>query len=133
MRAQVSAIGTLYVSGVLFGGLAMQLRVDTLRQLTRNALHGSDVVDGSRRETPHAAEAREQLLPALGPDAFHALELRGVARLRPAGAHAGDREAMRRVADRRRQHQRLRFAAEHERGPVVGKHELLEADLALLA
>ena len=34
MRAHVSAIGTLKVIGGLLGGLAMQLRVNSLRELT---------------------------------------------------------------------------------------------------
>src|SRR5512137_1304903 len=101
MRAHVSAIGTLKLSGVLFGGLAMQLGVDPLRQLTRNTFDGCDVVDRRGGKPPHAAEPRQQLLPTLGPDAVHAFELRCAARLRPPGAHPGDGEAMRLVADLR--------------------------------
>src|SRR5512147_1133021 len=90
MRAQVSAIGTLNASGGLFDGLAMQLRVDPLRELTRNAFDVRDVVNGGRRQPSHAAEARQQALAPLGPDAVHRFEFRGVACLGTARSHAGD-------------------------------------------
>src|SRR4030095_1322249 len=107
MRAQVSAIGTLKVSGGLFGGLAMQLRVDALRELTRNAFNGCDVVDRRRRKPAHSAETCKQPLPALWSDTFHGFELRTLARLRATRAHSGDRESVCLVANLRDQHQCL--------------------------
>src|SRR5512134_2135470 len=107
MRAQVSAIGMLKPIGGLFGWLAMQLRVDPLRQLTRNPFDGCYVVDRCSGQAAHAAEAGEQLLASFGSDAFHAFQLRCVARSGPSRPHSRDREAMRFVTDLRDQHQRL--------------------------
>src|SRR5512147_333951 len=95
MRAQVSAIGTLNASGGLFGGLAMQLRVDLLRELTRNAFDVRNVVDRRRRQPAHAAKSRQQALAPFRADAVHRFEFRRFARLGAARPHAGNGEAMR--------------------------------------
>jgi len=133
MRAQVSAIGTLKVSGGLFGGLAMQLRVNPLRELTRNAFDGCDVVDRSGGQATHSAEARQQSLPALWPMPSMVSSCEFLPRLRTTRPHAGDRKPVRLVPDLCDQHQRLGFTTEHKRRTIVGKHEFLEADLAILA
>ena len=59
--------------------------------------------------------------------------LRAGAHAGAARAHAGDREAVRLVADLRHQHQRRRIAAEVDLRAAVGEHQLLEPDLAALA
>src|SRR6185312_946005 len=55
------------------------------------------------------------------------------ANARAARSHAGDREAVRLVADLRDEHQRRGLAAERDLRPAVGEHELLEPDLAPLS
>ena len=46
----------------------MQLRVDPLRQLTRNAFDGRNVVNGGSSQPSHAAEAHQQALAPLARD-----------------------------------------------------------------
>ena len=85
--------------------------------------------------TPRTPPKRCSSLRALlRPDAGDVLEPAGAgAHAGAARAHAGDREAVRLVADLRHQHQRRRVAAERDLRPAVGEHQLLEADLAALA
>ena len=84
--------------------------------------------DRARRRSAAAAAAR-----CFGPMPAIVFELRALVRRGAARAHAGDREAVRLVADLRHQHQRRRVVAQHERRPAVGEDQFLEPDLAPLA
>src|ERR1700761_6240397 len=72
----------------------VQLRVDALGQFAADAVHAGDVFHGGVAHTLHAAEARQQALTPLRPDAVDVLERRSNTRLVPLGALAGDGEAV---------------------------------------
>ena len=85
-------------------------------------------------DAAHAAEALQQSRALLRADAGDVFEPAAAgAHPGTARAHAGDREAVRLVADLRHQHQRGRVVAEVHLGAAVGEHQLLQADLAALA
>src|SRR5471032_172247 len=106
----------------------MELAVDFFRQGAGDAFDLLQVLDAGVDHAAQAAKARQQALAALGAYAFDLLQARGLARLGALGAHAGDGEAVRLVADLRHQHQRRRFLAQLLRGPAVDEHQRLQAD-----
>src|SRR5450432_224255 len=112
----------------------MQGTIDFLGELARNAVHREQVLDAGPADAPCAAEALQQFGAFLRPDAGNLLErARSGANTGTARPHAGDREAVRLVADLRHEHERRRLAAERNLGPAVGEDQLLEADLPRLA
>jgi hypothetical protein len=128
MRAQVRIIGRLI--GMAFSPAVRAAARRFVRRAYGKHRRPRDVLDRcgrsprSRRSAPAgAAVASARCRPC--PRAANP------ARLRAARPHAGDREAVRLVADLRDQQQRLRLAAEPHRRAPVGKHQFLEADLAL--
>ena len=94
----------------------------------------AQVLDAGVADAAHAAEALQQPRALLRADAGDVLEPAAAgAHAGAPGAHAGDGEAVRLVADLRHQHQRRRVGAERDLRPAVGEHQFLQADLAALA
>jgi hypothetical protein len=74
--------------------------------LSRYAFDRGQILNTGIRYASQTAEARQQLLPPSGTDAFDFLDPGRLARLCPSGAHPGDRKAVCLIADLRNQHQR---------------------------
>src|SRR5580765_4517616 len=113
---------------------SMKGTIDFLGEFSRNAFDGGEVFDAGMAHAARAAEALQEFRPLLRADPVNFLQPAGAgAHAGTAGAHSGDREAVRLVADLRHQHQRRRLAAERDLRPAVGEHQLLEPDLAPFA
>src|SRR5438105_3465541 len=117
-----------------FDRQSMQRTVDLLGQIMRHPFDSREVFDARTRHAAHAAETLQQLGAFLGTDPGDVFEPAPArAHTRAARAHAGDREAVRLVANLRHEHQRRRIATEVDLLAAVGEHQLFEADLAPLA
>ena len=92
------------------------------------------VGDAGVADAAHAAETLQQLRAFLRADAGDVLEAAAAgAHAGAAGPHAGDREAVRLVADLGDEHQRCRIAAQRDLRTAVGEHQFLQPDLAAFA
>src|SRR5262245_43953317 len=113
---------------------SVQGAVDLLGQLARDPFDAGEVVDAGAGDAAQAAEALQQPCARARADAGDVLEPAAAgADAGAARAHAGDREAVRLVADLRHQHQRRRVVAEPDLRTAIGEDQLLETDLAPLA
>src|SRR5205814_245853 len=99
IAAQTAAIAPR-ARATLRVGASVQCTIDILRELARDAVDRLQVLDARRADAARAAESLQQPGALLRADAGNLLERAGAgANARAARAHAGDREAVRLVAD----------------------------------